>query len=184
MNVHRVGESSTPWREVGMSYNPYSDETVQTRAENYSPMGDLEPKQQQQQYAVPQTPATEQTHTAEQGEHQDDRRQRAKATMFVIGKFNDYLVWFLMVLETMLALRFLLKLIGADPNVIFAGFLYAVTEILLLPFLNLVSSPTIHPPNQSFEFSTLIGMVVYFMIFYALKRFARLLVSPPEDSAG
>ena len=116
-------------------------------------------------------------------EGQDDRQRKARTAKFAIGKFNDYLFWFLTVLETMLALRFLLKLIGADPNNLFAGFLYALTNILLLPFLDLVSSPSIHPPNQSFEFSTLIGMLVYFLIFYALKRFAKLIISPPEDTA-
>ena len=100
---------------------------------------------------------------------------------FAIGKFNDYLLWFLMVLETTLTIRFLLKLIGADPGNLFAGFLYALTDILLLPFFNIVKSPSIHPPYQSFEFSTLIAIIIYYLIFYALRRFFRLLVSNPEE---
>lgn len=166
-----------------MSYNPYSEDTVKSQAEIYPPMGDLQPRQQQQPAPMQTPPATElPARPADLLEGQEDRQRKARTAKFAIGKFNDYLVWFLTVLETMLALRFLLKLIGADPGNLFAGFLYALTNILLLPFLNLVPSPTIHPPNQSFEFSTLIGMLVYFLIFYALRRFTRLLISTPEDT--
>jgi hypothetical protein len=169
-----------------MSYNPYSEETLKTRMEQIYPrMDDLTPKPQPQ--VVPVVPVqpvvTETPHTPDPALRKDEA-QGARTAIFAIGKFNDFLVWFLMIIETMLALRFLLKLIGADPGVLFAGFLYAVTDILLLPFLNIVHSPTIHPPNQSFEFSTLIGMLVYFLIFYALKRFVHLLITPPEDAAS
>lgn len=172
-----------------MAYNPYSDETIRTRAEinpPLPPMDGLQPKQQPQVFPVQQTPVTEVPSgvPTEPVESPEIRQQRkAMTAKFVIGKFNDYLVWFLTVLETMLALRFLLKLIGADPGNLFAGFLYAVTGILLLPFLNIVPSPTIHQ-NASFEFSTLIGMLVYFLIFYALRRFVHLLISTPEDDAA
>ena len=165
-----------------MSYNPYSDDTVKSHAEIYPPMDDLQPRHQQQPAPMQQPPVTEVPRAADSLEHQGERQLKARTAKFAIGKFNDYLVWFLTVLETILALRFLLKLIGADPGNLFAGFLYALTNILLLPFLDLVPSPTIHPPNQSFEFSTLIGMLVYFLIFYALKRFAHLLTSIPEDA--
>lgn len=100
---------------------------------------------------------------------------------YALGKFNDYLQWYLVVLETLLTLRFLLKLIGADPGNLFAGFLYAMTAILLLPFQDIVISPSIHAPNQVFEFSTLIAMVIYYLIIYALRRIVRLLVSSPEE---
>ena len=164
-----------------MSYNPYSDETVQTRAENYPPMDDLTPKPPP--VVAPAPPIIEPTHTPE-ALTRDENELRARTYKFVIGKFNDYLVWFLTIVETMLGLRFLLKAIGADPNVLFAGFLYAVTNILLLPFLSIVPSPSVNPPNQAFEFSTLIGMLVYFLIFYAFRRFVHLLISPPEDNAS
>lgn len=112
-----------------------------------------------------------------------DSRSGVVTVRFALGKVNDYLLWYLVVLETVLALRFLLKLIGVDPNNPFAGFLYALTDILLYPFLGIVASPSIHPPNQSFEFSTLIAMTVYFLVFYALRRFLRILRTP-EDTGG
>jgi uncharacterized protein YggT (Ycf19 family) len=172
--------------------NPFPDESIGSQpTETYPPMEELQPRPQQphypQQVYVAQTisqPVTDAPQTLEPAESflgQGERQKKAMTVKFAIGKFNDYLLWFLTVLETVLAIRFLLKLIGADPNNPFAGFLYALTAIPLLPFQGIVNSPSIHLPNQAFEFSTLIAIAIYWLIFYALRRFIRLLVSSPED---
>ncbi|HLX56299.1 MAG TPA: YggT family protein [Ktedonobacteraceae bacterium] len=173
--------------------NPYPDESIGTQpTEAYPPMEELQPRPPQPQYPahaytvpMPQ-PMADAPHMLEPVESPEDfeaRQKNAMTVRFAIGKFNDYLLWFVMVMEVALTVRFLLKLIGADPNNLFAGFLYALTDIPLLPFLGIVKSPSIHPPNQAFEFSTLIAMIIYYLIFYALRRFFRLLVSNPEETA-
>jgi uncharacterized protein YggT (Ycf19 family) len=164
-----------------MSSNPYWDDTIKTNAPDaHAPIEELQPKPLQVSYPA-QPPRTDAPQDYDAAQSTPERQKRGDSVRFAIGKLNDYLLWALMVLETMLALRFLLKLIGADPNNLFAGFLYALTDILLLPFLNIVPSPSIHRPYQSFEFSTLIGMLIYFLIVFALRRFFRLLVSEPES---
>ena len=175
-----------------MYYNsPFPDESIGAQpTEAYPPMEELQPRQQPQYqpqaYASPTMPqpvtdAPQMLEPADSYLSQGERQKKAMTVRFAIGKFNDYLLWFLMVLETVLGIRFLLKLIGADPNNPFAGFLYALTSIPLLPFQGIVKSPSIHPPNQSFEFSTLIAIAIYYLVFYALRRFIRLLVSSPEE---
>ena len=176
-----------------MSYsNPFPEESIGTQpTEAYPPMEELRPRQQpqyQQPYAAPTVPqpVTEPPQMLEPVDDfrmQGERQKKAMTLRFAIDKFNEYLRWFLMVLETLLALRFLLKLIGAEPNNLFAGFLFALTAIPLLPFQGIVGSPTFHPPNQSFEISTLIANAIYFQIIYALMRFIHLLVSNPEESS-
>src|SRR5207245_1813256 len=52
-------------------------------------------------------------------------REGALTIMFAIGKLNDYLQWFLMVLETILVLRFVLRMFGADPAGLFANFIFS-----------------------------------------------------------
>jgi YGGT family len=74
-----------------------------------------------------------------------------------------------------------LKLIGADPINLFAGFLYALTDIILFPFSNIVRAPSIHPPYQAFEWSTLIAMGIYALIFWAIRRFLRILITNPNE---
>lgn len=113
-------------------------------------------------------------------EESENRQVEANQVKFVIGKVNDFLQWFVLVLVIALAVRFLFKLIGADPTNIFAGFLYALTDVILIPFNNLVSNPIFHP-NQSFEWTTLFGIGLYALIFWLLKSFVRLLVTEPKE---
>jgi uncharacterized protein YggT (Ycf19 family) len=169
-----------------MYNNPFPEKTDQ-------PMEELQPKPK----PVPQTPVAPQatSHPA-QVHHstptagtafqplivdtENGSREEAFTVKFAIGKLNDYLQWFLMVLETILALRFVLKMFGANPENLFASFVFALTDILLTPFTGIVPPISIHP-NQAFEIATLIAMAVYFMLFYALKRFLRILISNPEE---
>jgi len=165
--------------------NLFPDETIGTQStELYPPMEELPLKPPPQQYPVQTPPANEGTPQAEPldeaAESPVTRREEALTIKFAIGKLNDYLLWFMWVLEITLMLRFMLKLIGADPNTLFAGFLYALTDILTYPFLNIVNSPSVHH-NQAFEFSTLIAMAVYFLVFFALRRFLHILISGPEE---
>lgn len=103
------------------------------------------------------------------------RQEEARTVRYAIGKLNDFIQWFVTVLEVLLALRFLFKLIGADPNNLFAGFLYALTTIVLVPFASIV-----HAPDR-FEWSTLIAMAIYWLLFWAVRRFLSILISSPEE---
>ncbi len=163
--------------------NLFPDETIGSQPTEPSPLMEELPRRPPPPQQPGSTPpvAGNLTQASEAAESPVTRQEEALTIKFAIGKLNDYLYWFLTVLEVTLLLRFILKLIGADPTNLFAGFLYALTDILLYPFLGIVKSPSIHPPNQSFEFSTLIGMAVYFLVFYALRRFLRILISGPEE---
>jgi len=79
------------------------------------------------------------------------------------------LVWlFLGILEALLALRFALKLIGANPDSPFAVFIYGFTNLFLWPFAGLTGAPS--AGGMLLEFSTVIAMVVYALIGWALER--------------
>jgi hypothetical protein len=112
------------------------------------------------------------------------RQEEARTVRYAIGKLNDFLRWFLAVLEVALALRFLFMLIAANTANLFTGFLYALTSIVLVPFAGILSSPAVaHQKGQvpTFELSTLIAMLVYWLIFWAIRRFLHILVSGPEE---
>ena len=98
--------------------------------------------------------------------------------VFAIEKLRQFLIWFLAVLEVALFVRFIFHLIAADPNNMFAGLLYALTDIVLLPFNGIVKTPSLH--NWAFEWSTLIAMGIYALIFMAASSFLRLLISSPS----
>jgi hypothetical protein len=79
------------------------------------------------------------------------------------------IVWlFLGILEALLALRFVLKLIGANPDSPFAVFIYGFTNLFLFPFAGLTGTPA--AGGMVLEISTMIAMVVYALIAWALER--------------
>ena len=83
-------------------------------------------------------------------------------------KITQLIWWVLGLLEALLGLRFLFKLIGANPNNPFATFLYELTDFFVRPFATLTGTPT--AGNMVFEFSTLITMIVYVLIAWGLER--------------
>ncbi|MCX6034058.1 MAG: YggT family protein [Chloroflexi bacterium] len=79
------------------------------------------------------------------------------------------LVWlFLGILEALLALRFGLKLIGANPDSPIAVLIYGFTSLFLFPFTGLTATPT--AGGMVLEIPTVIAMVVYALIGWALER--------------
>jgi hypothetical protein len=170
--------------------NPFPEEMIRTPpSEAYPPMEELPLKPPPPPYAVqppPQAPTgmstqSQQAAPLEEGESPITGHEDALTIKFAIGKLNDYLLWFLMVLEVTLLIEFFLKLIGAAQNNLFAGFMYALTVIPLYPFNGIVPSTKLGNSNAVIEWSTLIAMAVYFLVFYALRRFLSILISGPEE---
>jgi YGGT family len=178
--------------EMSMMYNPgnsFPEEMITTQpTEAYPPMEDL-PLKPPPQSAVQPSPmmANEPSTPAQQAvpmevvESPVTGREEALTIKFAIGKLNDYLLWFLTVLEVTLLIEFFLMLIGAAQNNLFAGFMYALTVIPLYPFNGIVPSTKLGNSGAMIEWSTLIAMAVYFLVFYALRRFLSILISGPEE---
>ncbi len=145
-------------------------------AEGYPSMEEL-PLKPPPQYSI-QPPPPE---LIEAAESPVTGREEAETIRFAIGKLNDYLLWFLMLLEVILLIEFFLTLIGANPNNLFAGFMSALTFIPLYPFNGIVTSTKLESSGLVNEWSTLIAMVVYFLAFYVLRRFLYILISSPEE---
>jgi hypothetical protein len=100
------------------------------------------------------------TRTSQQEAGREGRIATFKATQ---------LIWLLLgFLEAVLALRFFFKLIGANPENTFATFLYGLTNVFVAPFASLTGAP--ESGGMVFEFSTLIAMIVYALVFWALER--------------
>jgi hypothetical protein len=89
------------------------------------------------------------------------------------------LIWLLVgLLEGLLALRFIFKLIGVNAANAFASLLYAVTDLFVAPFASLTSAPS--ASGMVLEVSTLIAMIVYALIGWALARIAYVLFYRPR----
>ena len=96
---------------------------------------------------------------------QHDPGEKGRNTTFRLTQ----VIWLLLgFLEAVLGLRFLFKLIGVNPANPFASILYGFTNIFVAPFANLTGTPAAE--GMVFEFSTLIAMLVYALVFYGVER--------------
>lgn len=81
-------------------------------------------------------------------------------------------------LEILLALRFVLKLIGANPDSGFAAFMYGITGPFIAPFNLLIGTPAVGA--MSLEITTLIGMGVYALIFWGIVYVIQIVANRPS----
>lgn len=79
------------------------------------------------------------------------------------------------VLESAIAIRMVLKLVGVNPEFPIFAMFYEFTHLLLLPFTSAVGS--IFVGNMEFELSCLFAMLIYALLAWALERTAWLVFS-------
>lgn len=77
-------------------------------------------------------------------------------------------------IEASLSLRLIFKLLGANPNNFFINALYKFTNPFVAPFIGIFNID-LSFASFSFDIPTIIAMVIYSLIGYALIWTARLL---------
>jgi len=94
------------------------------------------------------------------------------------------IVWYILgILETLLVIRFILKLLGANPDAGFSNFIYDVSYVFAAPFLNVFRMTKVD--SSIFEWTTLLAMVVYYLIAWGIMKlfFISKTVSTPEAAS-
>lgn len=88
---------------------------------------------------------------------------------------NKQLIWYiLLVIEVLLALRFVLKLLGANPASVFSILVYITTLPFVIIFTGVFPSSVSPTGNIVLEWSTLFAMFVYAVIAFLISFFYRL----------
>ena len=93
-------------------------------------------------------------------------------------KFNRIMWSLLAFLEILLAFRFVLRMIAANPDSGFAVLIYGITGIFVGPFNGLIATPT--SGGSSLEVTTLIAMAVYALIFWGVAYVIHMVVDRPN----
>ena len=170
-----------------MQSNPYPEEpTYRQPTEPYPPTPQYQQQDQntnppyQGQQGQP-IPTQYQYATTPQQAPRNSTTSEGTSHKYMIGKIIDFIRWIIVALELLFLLRFVLELIGADPNNIFAQFLYSFTGFFLYPFLGIVPNTYIGKNGAFIDWSTLIGMAVYGILYLILRLFLRTTVSRPEE---
>ena len=82
----------------------------------------------------------------------------------------------LAVVDGLIAMRFVLKLLAANPEAGFAQLIYGLTAPLVAPFAGLLGNPATSTGNQ-FEVTSLAAMAVYALVAWLLTRIVRLVLN-------
>lgn len=86
------------------------------------------------------------------------------------------LVWYLFgIIETLLLLRFVLRLLAANPNAGFTAFIYAVSYPFVAPFINVFGPSRV--VGSVIEWTTILAMLVYYLVALGISRL--LVMSKP-----
>jgi uncharacterized protein YggT (Ycf19 family) len=88
------------------------------------------------------------------------------------------------IVEALLAFRFILRLLGANPAAGFTQFIYGITYPFATPFLAVFQNSRI-VPGSVFEWTTLLAMLVYWLLAIAIIKIFIMgrTVSTPEAAA-
>jgi len=111
-----------------------------------------------------------------------DRQRRQVHTESRVGievVATRIVYWVFGVIEALLALRFLLRLLGANPEAAFTSFIYRVTAALVSPFEAVFETGSVE--GAVFEWSTLLAIVVYALIAWAIT--ALIAAASPRAAA-
>ena len=89
-------------------------------------------------------------------------------------------VWFVFgAIEILIALRFVLKLLGANAESGFVQFVYGVSGLFMAPFEAIFR--TQHVAGATFEWSALVAIAIYALIAWGLVKLIGV-VSPREGA--
>ena len=88
-------------------------------------------------------------------------------------------VWFIVgVINVLIAIRFILLLLGANQSAGFVDFIYGITGILVAPFVGIFGEPTYG--RFMFEWSSVLAIVVYSLIAWGIVKLITL-TRPHEE---
>ncbi len=104
---------------------------------------------------------------------EEERRIAEVRRRLALSKTNQVIYYLMGALGVLLILRVLLRLLGANPDNQFAGFIYALSSPFVTPFETLFTTPTFG--NSAFEFNALIAIAVYGLLTWLVIRLLELI---------
>lgn len=93
-----------------------------------------------------------------------------------------YVIWLLLgLLEALIMFRVMLKLIAANPDNPFAQLVYNLSNLFVFPFMGLTAAPA--AGGAVLELSSLIAMLVYALLAWAVERIVWVIFYRPREAA-
>ena len=89
-------------------------------------------------------------------------------------RLTQLVYWIFGLVEALIAIRLVLKALGANPAAGFAQFIYGITAPLVAPFVGLFQSPAYQ--NSVLELGSIVALIVYALLAWLLGKLVWILV--------
>jgi hypothetical protein len=90
-------------------------------------------------------------------------------------RVTQLIYWIFGLIEGLIAIRFVLKALGANPNAGFAEFIYGITAPLVAPFVGLFGNPT--SQGSMLEMASIVALIVYALLAWLLGKLAWIVLA-------
>lgn len=84
------------------------------------------------------------------------------------------------VIETLIAIRLVLKVLGANPDAGFAAFIYGVTALLVAPFVGLFGTP--QAGGSVLEPHSIVALIIYALVAWLVAKIVWLLLGETRSA--
>jgi hypothetical protein len=95
-------------------------------------------------------------------------------------RLTQLVYWVFGLIEGLLAIRLILKALGANPSAGFSQFVYGITAPLVQPFVGLFSNPQYE--NSVLELSAIVALIVYALVMWLIAKLVWILVGETRSA--
>lgn len=95
-------------------------------------------------------------------------------------RLQQLVYWIFGLIEGLIAIRFVLKALGANPSAGFAEFIYGITNIFVAPFMGLFGTPA--SQGSTLELNSLVALIVYGLVAWLLGRLIWIMVGDSRSA--
>ena len=138
------------------------------------------PVEREREVVRPVVPARTEVYTDVAPRAAVDRTEAVAYDPFASRRMAAYRVtqmiyWIFGLVEGLIAIRIILKALGANPSAGFAQFIYGITAPLVAPFVNLFANP--QTQANVLELTSVVALIVYALLAWLLAKLAWILVA-------
>lgn len=92
-----------------------------------------------------------------------------------MSRIVQLITYMFTVIEILIALRFVLRLLGGNAANPFVAFIYTFSYPFVFPFLSVFRAPRITTGVSVFEIGSLFAILIYLMLNYLIVKLIRIL---------
>jgi hypothetical protein len=95
-------------------------------------------------------------------------------------RITQLVYWVFGLIEGLIAIRLILKALGANPAAGFSQFIYGITAPLVAPYMGLFNNPTYQ--NSVLELNSIVALIVYALLAWLIAKLVWILLGETRSA--